>query len=94
MARLGGDEFAIVAHDVDVDALLGIAQRAVDGVAAASSRLALDGVMLGASAGVAMSADGAASLEDLLRIADVALSEVKAHGKGRVQLAEPVAQAA
>jgi diguanylate cyclase (GGDEF)-like protein len=92
VARLGGDEFAIVAHDVDMEALLGIAQRAVDGVAAASSRLALDGVMLGASAGVAMSAEGAASLEDLLRIADVALSEVKAQGKGRVRLAEPVAR--
>lgn len=94
VARLGGDEFAIVAHDVDTDALLGIAQRALERVAAASRLLALDGVVLGASAGVAMAAEGIASLEDFLCIADVALSDVKAHGKGRAQLVEPVAQAA
>jgi diguanylate cyclase (GGDEF)-like protein len=94
VARLGGDEFALVAHDVDMEALLRIAQRAVDGVGIASDRLALDGVTLGASAGVAMSAEGSACLEDLLRIADEALSEVKADGKGRVQLAEQVGQAA
>jgi predicted signal transduction protein with EAL and GGDEF domain len=50
--------------------------------------------MLGASAGVVMSAEGVASLEELLSIADVALSEVKSHGKGRVELAEPAARAA
>ncbi len=92
VARIGGDEFAIVAHDVDMDTLLGIAQRVVDHVAAASGLLAFDGVMLGASVGVAMSAEGIGSLEDLLSTADVALSEVKTHGKGRVQVAEPVAQ--
>ncbi len=94
LARIGGDEFAIVAHDVDKDALLAIAQRAIDRVAAARDLLALDGVMLGASAGAAIYVGRAAPLEGLLRIADVALSDVKAHGKGRVQLAEPVAQAA
>lgn len=90
VARIGGDEFAIVAHDVDANALLAIAQRATDRVAAASSLLALDGVILSGSVGVAMTSEGATSLEDLLSIADVALSEVKAHGKGRIQLAEPV----
>ena len=87
VARIGGDEFAIVAYDVDRDTVLAIAQRAVEQVAAASTLLALDGVVLQASAGVALSAEGATSLEDLLSAADVALSEVKAHGKGRVQLA-------
>jgi diguanylate cyclase (GGDEF)-like protein len=94
VARIGGDEFAIVAHNVDMDALLRIAQRVVNRVAAASRILAFDGVMLSASAGVAMSVEGTVSLQDLLGIADAALSEVKADGKGRVQLAEPLVQLA
>jgi diguanylate cyclase (GGDEF)-like protein len=89
VARIGGDEFAIVVHDTGADELLEIAERAIDHVAAAASVLALDGVTLTASAGVAMPADGASSLESLFSLADVALGEVKAHGKGRVQVAEP-----
>jgi GGDEF domain-containing protein len=77
-----------------MDALLRIAQRVVNRVAAASRILAFDGVMLSASAGVAMSVEGTVSLQDLLGIADAALSEVKADGKGRVQLAEPLVQLA
>lgn len=92
VARIGGDEFAVVAQDVDTNELMEIAQRVVERVAVGSRVLALDGVILSASVGVAMSAEGATSLEDLLSIADVALSEVKAHGKGRVQVAEPIAR--
>lgn len=94
VARIGGDEFAIVAHDLDMDSLVAIAERVVGRVAAVSECLDCDGITVGASAGVALSTDGAASLEDLLAIADVALSEVKADGKGRAQLAEPAVQSA
>jgi diguanylate cyclase (GGDEF)-like protein len=93
VARIGGDEFAIVAHDVDTDGLLEIASRAVAGVASASRLLDLDGVTLGASAGVAISPQPPASLERLMSIADVALSAIKAQGKGQVRLAEPVTAA-
>lgn len=89
VARVGGDEFAVLARNVEAGTLLGIVQRAVDHVGAASSVLALDGVSLSASAGAAVSSDRCSSLDQLLGAADLALADVKSHGKGRVLLAGP-----
>jgi diguanylate cyclase (GGDEF)-like protein len=87
VARVGGDEFAIVAGGVDAATLAMIGERAVERINAASKTTELDGMTLGASAGAALCPEVGGSLEGLLLAADVALSEAKAEGKGRMKLA-------
>lgn len=94
VARLGGDEFAIVAKGVDPQSLAVIAERAVTRIKEATESVELDGVTLSASAGAALCPDDGTSLEELLNVADTALSEVKANGKGWVRLVAPSARLA
>jgi diguanylate cyclase (GGDEF)-like protein len=84
VARLGGDEFAIVLPDTTPDAVHAIAARAIVAVTAAAEALELQGIALGASAGVAMLPDDAADADALLAAADAALRAAKRDGKGRV----------
>ncbi|HET6506197.1 MAG TPA: GGDEF domain-containing protein [Baekduia sp.] len=84
VARLGGDEFAILVPDADPETLRAIADRAIVAVSAASERLELDGIHLGASVGLALLPDDATDADSLLQAADGALRAAKRAGKGRV----------
>jgi diguanylate cyclase (GGDEF)-like protein len=94
VARLGGDEFAIVIPDTTPAAARTVAERAIVAVTAAAEALELQGVALGASAGVALSPDDASDADALLAAADAALRTAKRDGKGRVVTSASLAAAA
>jgi diguanylate cyclase (GGDEF)-like protein/PAS domain S-box-containing protein len=82
-ARLGGDEFTVLVENVN-----GVedAERAADRILLELRQpFELDGhqVVVSASIGIALGAPGVDNPDDLLRSADTALYEAKAHGKGR-----------
>jgi diguanylate cyclase (GGDEF)-like protein len=83
VVRLGGDEFAIVARGVSEPGMEHLAQRALEQVDRASSRLDLPGIRITASAGWAVYPDNAQSTVELLSIADLSLRAAKASGKNR-----------
>lgn len=86
-SRYGGDEFVVFLPDCPVESALRIMERVravVAGVTAAS------GSTVTASVGVALSADGLAGLDDLVRTADRALLTVKRSGKNQLLVAETV----
>ena len=90
-ARLGGDEFAVVFEFDDFEA-----DRAIDAVAnrilaALRSPFVLDGheVFTRASLGIAATPDGGATVDELLRNADIAKYVAKRSGKGRFKRFEP-----
>ena len=87
VARLGGDEFAAMLCDVDREQAMGIARRMVD-VLHEPFTIAGHQLAVGASVGVVYGA-AAASSDDLLRDADIAMYVAKRNGKGRVAVFEP-----
>lgn len=81
-ARLGGDEFAILVAWIDgLDATDAIAQRLRRELAAPFH---LDGqdVVVSASVGITLSANGYENAQDILRDADIAMYSAKAQEKG------------
>jgi len=88
-ARFGGDEFAVVLPDTGREGAVSVAERIRDRVAACQF-LASDGlsIHLTASIGVATLPDVAASAEELLRAADVAMYRVKDAGKNGIHIAQ------
>ncbi|MDW8479258.1 MAG: EAL domain-containing protein [Xanthomonadales bacterium] len=84
-ARLGGDEFVAVVAGEDAPLVATrLAERLRDAIAtpfAVGERL----LLLGASIGIAIQPDDAASLRELLRCADLAMYEAKAAGKNGVR---------
>ena len=86
-SRYGGDEFVVFLADCPVESALRIMERiraVVAGVTAAS------GSTVTASVGLALSADGLADLDSLVRTADRALLSVKRSGKNQLLVAETV----
>jgi diguanylate cyclase (GGDEF)-like protein len=83
VARLGGDEFAVVVADASDDAMRSLCDRALEAIRGAEERLDLPDFTPRASAGWALHPDDAASAEDLLAAADLALRAAKAAGKDR-----------
>jgi diguanylate cyclase (GGDEF)-like protein len=86
-SRYGGDEFVVFLPDCPVESALRIMERiraVVAGVTAAS------GATVTASVGLALSADGTADLDDLVKTADRALLTVKRSGKNQLLVAEAV----
>ncbi|HWS38609.1 MAG TPA: GGDEF domain-containing protein [Actinoplanes sp.] len=79
VARLGGDEFAVLLQTGPDEAVL-FAERARTLAGAAEG---LPGGPLGLSIGVAAAPDHADTAEDLQRVADDALYQAKADGRGR-----------
>jgi diguanylate cyclase (GGDEF)-like protein len=88
-ARFGGDEFSVVLPDTGCDGALSVAERIRERIGA-SAFLASDGlsVHLTASIGVATLPDVAASAEELIRAADVAMYRVKDAGKDGICIAQ------
>jgi diguanylate cyclase (GGDEF)-like protein len=87
-ARLGGDEFAILLENADTCAAEQVARRIV---AALRAPFTLQGreMSIHASIGIARGERNAATLDVLLRNADVAMYSVKSNGKRGHALYEP-----
>jgi len=93
LARLGGDEFAVVQPEVGKpQAALALARRLLG---ALEEPFVFEGreVEVGASAGIALFPDDAATPAELVRLADEALYRAKRGGGERVELAVPCAPA-
>ncbi len=89
IARLGGDEFAVIQRSVTgIDDATRVARRIV---AALSEPYQLEGheTVIGTSIGIALARDGGASVDHLLRNADVALYTAKNDGRRTYRFFEP-----
>ncbi len=87
VARLGGDEFAVLQATNDANAAAALAQRLVARVAE-PCQLGQTSTSVGLSVGVMLSTD-AASTEELLQGADLALYHSKSEGRGTWSFFEP-----
>jgi len=89
VARFGGDEFSLVLPDTGREGAESVASRIRERLRSARF-LASEGlsVHLTASIGVATLPDVAASAEELLRAADMAMYRVKAAGKDGIHIAQ------
>lgn len=86
VARMGGDEFAILQYGVDAaDRGLGLARRILEGVAQPADIEALH-LQVGASVGIALYPGAGSDPDTLLRHADSAMYEAKAHGGNGVRV--------
>lgn len=86
LARFGGDEFAILLDDIHgVQEAIQVADRLQQKLAVP---LSLEGreIFTTASIGIAMISPGIGGVEDLLRNADTAMYQAKAHGRSRYAL--------
>ena len=83
VARIGGDEFTILVDDIDSDTqALRTAERVLEQLSQ-PIQLGDEEIRCSGSVGITMSGGGAASSEDLLRNADLALYRAKMNGRGR-----------
>jgi len=94
LARLGGDEFLIIACDQDIGQLTQLAQRLIDMMQASAPFGQLPAGVLGASIGIALAPDHAASADELIRQADAAMYAAKKAGKRRYRVASTTAETA
>lgn len=93
VSRFGGDEFAVLLNGVQHSAdALAVTERILREVEA-PFRLSGFDVFTSASVGVALSAIGYDSTEDILRDADTAMYRAKEKGKGRLEVFDKVMHA-
>ncbi|HEX3277143.1 MAG TPA: EAL domain-containing protein [Thermoleophilaceae bacterium] len=85
LARLGGDEFAILLDGAGEPQAVEVAERMIDSLDEPLP-IADRALTLGASVGVVVHPGGAASSEDLLRDADIAMYAAKEAGRGRYEV--------
>jgi diguanylate cyclase (GGDEF)-like protein/PAS domain S-box-containing protein len=88
-ARLGGDEFAVLIENVKAEAgALRVVKRIADFL---NSPVEVEGEtwFMSGSMGVAFSGDGAETVDNTLRNADVAMYDAKKHGRGQFAIFEP-----
>jgi len=94
LARLGEDEFAILAENLaDPQDAVALAGRLL---AALAASVEIDGrsIRPQVSIGIATTTAGAATTDELLRNADIAMYQAKRRGKGRPELFNPEMHAA
>src|ERR1700674_1456977 len=93
LARMGGDEFTILLVDIrDASDGIRVAERIQQKLA---SPFLISGqeVSITASIGIALSATGYSTAEDILRDADTAMYRAKALGKSRYEICDPAMHA-
>ena len=93
LARMGGDEFTILLDDIrDASDGIRVAERIQQKLA---SPFLISGqeVSITASIGIAISATGYSTAEDILRDADTAMYSAKALGKSRYEICDPAMHA-
>lgn len=84
VARLGGDEFVVVVRPAgSVEMVAEIAERVIDGLGGPFD-LSSERAWVSASVGVAWTASGDTTADDLLRDADIAMYRAKQKGRGTV----------
>ena len=88
VARLGGDEFIIAYTDIsDPKEALILGQRIIDSFKDINSQPGGSETDIGASIGIALYPDHVDTSEELIKIADKAMYEVKKHGKNNFLMA-------
>jgi diguanylate cyclase (GGDEF)-like protein/PAS domain S-box-containing protein len=92
VARFGGDEFAAMLPGADVEVAVAVAER-LRRVVSAPYTIEGREIVIDASVGIAPSTP-AATAEDLLRYADIAMYRAKDSGRSRVELFAPELQEA
>ena len=89
VARFGGDEFAVLVEEVERgQEAVDVAERVLEGLNAPID-MGEKELVVGASIGLCVTADGGADADDLLRNADVAMYMAKREDKGRYRIFEP-----
>ena len=92
VARLGGDEFAIIQAPIQAnEEACVLAERLIEAIGT-SYRVNDHDVFTSTSVGIAISPDNGRSPEELLRLADAALYQAKAQGRGCYQFFSPEMQ--
>jgi len=88
LCRLGGDEFVIHLHEADAAGAEITARRLIEAVV---QPVEIEGLYfnLSCSLGIALYPDDGASLDELIRLSDTAMYEVKERGKGHYRFYRP-----
>jgi diguanylate cyclase (GGDEF)-like protein/PAS domain S-box-containing protein len=88
VGRMDGDEFALLLEDTDAEGAKVVARRVSD---ALSGPIEVEdgSIIVSACVGIATTIGDEASVEDLLRRADLAMHTAKRQNRGRVEVFEP-----
>jgi predicted signal transduction protein with EAL and GGDEF domain len=93
LARMGGDEFTILLDDIrNASDGIRVAER-IRQILASPFLISGQKVSITASIGIAISATGYSTAEDILRDADTAMYRAKALGKSRYEICDPAMHA-
>ncbi|GGL86408.1 hypothetical protein GCM10010840_25490 [Deinococcus aerolatus] len=89
IARVGGDEFVVVAADLQGAPHAARVARQVQEAVMRPICVAGEEVTVGCSVGISLSSQDGTQADDLLRLADLAMYEIKKEGKSAVHFYSP-----